>query len=73
MSDLLTGDKVSPRNSVIGRSVEVSIIKLDRALSDVTAARPDLRYAEPAVIAVSRIADFYPSGEVLTAVLNSRK
>lgn len=61
--EFLAHDEVSPCIRIIFDGFKVSVIQFDRTLCDVKAANPNLRYSEPAGIAVRGSADLYaPAG-----------
>src|SRR6266540_739637 len=58
MADLLARNEISPRRRIVGERVEICVVELDRALSNVIpASNPDLRDSQPAVIAIRGIAN----------------
>src|SRR3989338_7705455 len=61
MTNLLTQHKILPCRGVICCGIEVRIIHFDDPLRNVAAAYPDLRDAEPSIIAILPVADFYSS------------
>src|SRR3989338_9040753 len=59
MTNFLAQNKVSPSRSIVFGGVKVGIIELYGALSDMIAVGPDGSNAEPAIIAIFTITDFY--------------
>src|SRR5262249_14913550 len=57
MRHLLAAYEAPPRRCVVFRGLKIGVVELDGSLSDVRTADPDLREAEPAVVAVEGIAD----------------
>src|SRR3989344_7485470 len=66
VADFLAHHHISPRRRVLRAQIEIEIIPFARSLGSVFAARPYLRDAEPAVVAIAAIANFNPAGCCLT-------
>src|SRR6266536_1612929 len=61
--DLLADDQLPPGGGVVLGGVEVGVVELDGALGDVHAAgHRDRRHAQPAGVAVGRVADLHAAG-----------
>jgi len=71
VTHLLAHYQLSPRRRVVRCGIEIGVVHLDGTLRDVAAADPDLRDAQPAVIAVRAVADLNTSRGRL-AVARSR-
>src|SRR5215211_4658920 len=60
VADLLTHYHVSPSGRVVLFAFEICIVDFGSTLHDVATVDPDLGYAEPAVGAISIVADLHP-------------